>query len=328
MSNHTKKVGEVILIAFACLLVAVLLFFGLSYRLYYVTQAADLPCRNCTGDAQAVHVNGFDLYYRQVGMNTVNPPVVLVHGGPGMSSQTFKKSFDFLADEYRVVYYDQRGSGNSQIKPDPSNYTIDQLVEELESLRRDVIKTDKIILVGHSAGGALVQRYAIAYPQHVDKLILIGSIPANGGMSSSGLVPDAFLAGLNVMSGNIPPASPEEADAKFQELSYTTSLPRLYDPQNDALLQDAGYASFVTNREITRSTFGSDFDEQLEQLNMKALLIYGVADSAGTGEAGMTRLHELLPNSTLVRFDHSGHCPFLEEPQEFQRVFRAFLSEQ
>jgi proline iminopeptidase len=324
--SKAKKVMKIVFAIFACVIIAVLLFFGISYRVYYSTPAADLPCRNCTGDAQAVHVNGFDLYYREVGTNTANPPIVVVHGGPGMSSQTFKKSFDFLADEYRVIYYDQRGSGNSQIKPDPANFTIDQLVEELESLRREVIKADKIILVGHSAGGALVQRYAITYPQHVDKLILIGSIPANGGMRTSGVVLDALLAGLNVLGGNIPPASPQEADAKFQEMSYTTALPRLYDPQNGALLQDAGYVSFVTNREITRSTFGGDFDGQLRQLDMKALLIYGTADSAGTGEQGMTRLHELLPKSTLVGFGHSGHWPFLEEPEKFQQVLKGFLA--
>jgi len=170
-----RKVGKVILAVFACVILAVLLFFGISYRVYYSTQAADLPCRNCTADAQAVNVNGFDLYYRVVGTNTTNPPIVVVHGGPGMSSQTFKKSFDFLADEYRVIYYDQRDSGNSQIKPDTSYYTIDLLVEELETFRSQVIGADKIILVGHSAGGALFQRYAIQYNQHGNKTILVGS---------------------------------------------------------------------------------------------------------------------------------------------------------
>jgi pimeloyl-ACP methyl ester carboxylesterase len=142
---------------------------------YYSTPAANLPCRNCTGEARAVHVNGFDLYYREVGTNTTRSPFVVVHGGPGMSSQTFKKSFDFLTDEYRVIYYDQRDSGNSQIKPDTSYYTIDLLVEELETFRSQVIGADKIILVGHSAGGALFQRYAIQYSQHVNKMILVGS---------------------------------------------------------------------------------------------------------------------------------------------------------
>jgi proline iminopeptidase len=321
-----RRAGRAGLGLLAFLAVAAIAFFGISYRIYYSTAAADLPCRNCTGDAQAVRVNGFDLYYRAVGEDDGRPAIVVVHGGPGMSSQTFKRSLDFLADEYRVIYYDQRGSGNSQIKPDPSLYTIDQLVEELESLRSQVIGADRIILVGHSAGGALVQRYALAYREHVDRMILIGSIPANGGMRTSGFLLDALLAGMNVAAGNVPPASPTEADAEFLELSYTTSLPRLYDPGSAALIQDMGYVSFVTNREVTRSTFGGDFDETLRQLTINTLLVYGAADSPGTGEQGMTRLHDLLPNSTLVRFEHSGHWPFLEEPEEFRRVLRGFLA--
>jgi hypothetical protein len=82
------------------LLLALVLLMGVSYALYYAPAAADLPCRSCSGDAQAVKVNGFDLYYRSVGRRGDNPPVVILHGGPGMSSQTFKKGFDFLADRY------------------------------------------------------------------------------------------------------------------------------------------------------------------------------------------------------------------------------------
>jgi len=320
-----KNTVRITLAVIAGLFLAVFVFFGISYGLYYSGQAADLPCRNCSGDARSVHVGGFDLYYREVGTSTLNPPFVLVHGGPGMSSLTFKKSFDFLATNFRVIYYDQRGSGNSQIKPDPAYYTIDQLVEELEALRRDVIKADKIIPVGHSAGGAVVQRYVIAYPQHVADFILIDSIPANGGMTVSGFFPDVLLAGMNVLAGNFPSASPRQTDAKFQELSYRSSLQRLYDPTNATLLQDTGYVSFVTYREISRSTFGGNYADQLRKLQMPSLLIYGAADSPGTGKAGMTRLHELLQNSTLEVFDHSGHWPFLEEPSRFQSVLWQIL---
>ncbi len=307
------------------LLIASAVFLSISYHVYYLSPAADLPCRNCTGDARAVHVNGFDLYFYEIGAKTDHPPIVVVHGGPGSSSAMFKNSFDFLADTYRVIYYDQRGSGYSQIKPDPSYYTIDQLVEELETIRRDEIGSDKMVLIGHSAGGALVQRYALRYSERVEKMVLIASIPANGGRKKSGALVEAYFAALDILGGTKLTGDPEEINAWFKETSSEGLIQRLYDPGNASLLKDTGYSSYVTFREVWRSTLGGDFDESLRQLTVNTLLIYGAADSFGTGEFGMEAIHHLLPNSRLVRFERSGHWPFLEQPDKFQRELRSFL---
>jgi proline iminopeptidase len=226
-----------------------------------------------------------------------------------------------------VVYYDQRGSGNSQIQPDASAYTIEQLVEELESLRRDVLASDQTILVGHSAGGALAQRYALKYPAHVKELILVGALPANGGQTYAGVLLDAIVATMNVLGGNLPPADPQQADARFAVKGYKAAIPRLYDPGHPELIQDFGYYSFAVNRDLTRSTWGGNYDAQMRQLPMPALVIYGAGDhSPYTGEPVARQMQAAIPNSTLVGFDHSGHWPYLEEPQRFQQVINEFLA--
>lgn len=300
-----------------------------AYFLYFGPKAADLPCRGCTGEARSVQVNNFDLYYRSVGERGTQPPVVLLHGGPGMSSQTFKKSFDFLAENgYEVIYYDQRGSGNSQIRPELDHYTIDQLVSELETLRRDVIQAERIILVGHSAGGALAQRYALEYPNHIEKMILVAALPANGGFETSWIGLDASLALINMVSGNLPPADPQAADRWISEFGYQASLARLYDPAHPETIQDFGYMSFAVNRELTRSTFGGNFDERLRQLPVPTLVICGAADRSDfTGPAMAQHFHDVLPNSVLVRFERSGHWPYLEEPERFRHVLIDFLGQ-
>lgn len=302
---------------------------AVAYFRYFSPKAADLPCRGCTGEARSVEVNNFDLYYRSVGERGRQPPVVLLHGGPGMSSQTFKKSFDFLADNgYEVIYYDQRGSGNSQIRPELDYYSIDQLVAELETLRRDVIQAEQIILMGHSAGGALAQRYALEYPNRVEKMILVAALPANGGFETSWFGLDAFLALINMVSGNLPPADPQAADRWIGEVGYQTSIARLYDPAHPETIQDFGYMSFAVNRELTRSTFGGSFDERLQQLPVPTLVIYGDADRSDfTGPAMAQHFHDVLPNSVLVRFERSGHWPYLEEPERFRQVLIDFLAQ-
>jgi proline iminopeptidase len=312
-------------IALLILLAAAIAFIGYSDFRFYSVLPADLPCRNCSGEARAISVGGFYLYYKELGPAEDPVPVVILHGGPGHSSQSFKQGFDFLARERRVVYYDQRGSGNSQIKPDPSLYTIDQLVEELENLRKDVIRAEKIVVVGHSAGGALAQRYALAHPEHVDRMILIGSIRINNGIGLP-LLWDVFGPLLYAAGPGLPPANSESADAWFVNLNLATSLQRLYDPANPAPIEDSGYISFATWREVSRSLEGSNYAAGLRALAVKTLVIYGAADGDATGKTSASAICSLIPDCTLAGFDHSGHWPFLEEPDKFENEISAFLS--
>lgn len=338
MNQLIKRILQISGISLIALLVLVVAFGGVAYYLYYSPQAANLPCRGCDGAAQAVPVNGFALYYRTMGRDQAHAPVVLLHGGPGQSSQTFKDGFDFLADNhqandrandranYRVIFYDQRGSGNSQIKPGASFYTIEQLVAELETLRHEVIRTEKMILIGHSAGGALAMRYAIRYPEHVEKMVLVCALAPNNGLAVGGPLLHAIYAALNIVGGNLPPADPRQADRKFNELLFQANLDRLYDPSRTDLLQEMGYVSFAVNRDITSSTMGGNFDPQLAQLPFPTLIIYGKADhSPFTDEVVAKHLQAVLPNATLVPMVHSGHWPYLEERALFQSVLLKFL---
>lgn len=307
------------------LLIILITFVGIADLAYYLPPPASLPCRNCSGEAQSIHVNGFDLYYRELDTDTHHAPIVVLHGGPGHSSQSFKHSLDFLAKEYRLIYYDQRGSGNSQIKPPSTHYTVDQLVDELESIRRDIIGSDKIILIGHSAGGALAQRYALAHSEHVDSMILVASIQINNGISAPP-VWDVFGPALFVLGAGFPPTNSETVNEWFEQLLLSSSLPRLYDPSHKSIIEDSGYISFATWREVSRSLEGPDFKENLRQLPVRTLVIYGAADAAYTGEANATALCALLMDCTLVGFERSGHWPFLEEPERFSAELTAFLA--
>ncbi|HUX22622.1 MAG TPA: alpha/beta fold hydrolase, partial [Spirochaetia bacterium] len=103
---------------FAVIIVVLAIVYGVLLSNSLV-RAANLPVRNLTGGARSVHINGFDLWYREVGPADRNAPVlVVIHGGPGMSDHYFGTLLDRLKNRYRVVYYDQRGSGFSQIRPD------------------------------------------------------------------------------------------------------------------------------------------------------------------------------------------------------------------
>jgi proline iminopeptidase len=270
-------------------------------------------------------VNGYDLFYRERGRENDRTPVILAHGGPGHSSLSFKDGMDFLAANRRVIFYDQRGSGNSQIKPARQDYTIEQLVEELETVRRDVVRCERVILLGHSFGSALVQRYALKYPEHVAKMIIVGGIRINNGMGNR-LVWERFGGALYATSLGFPPADARAADAWFTHSAEKDNIHRLFDKSKLPLLQDTGLLSFAPWHEISLSLAGPDYREALRQLAIPTLFAFGVADSPFTGKPVADELCQLLPNCQAVAFEQSGHWPFLEQPERFQTVVNAFLA--
>ena len=304
------------------ILASLAVYAAAAYQAYHRVLPAE---RACIGCEPPVRVNGYDLFCREVGKDAGLPPIVIVHGGPGHSSLSFKKGFDFLACKTRVIYYDQRGSGNSQVKPKPSDYTIEQLVEELETLRREVARAEEIILVGHSFGSALVQRYALKYPQHVHKMIIVGGIRINNGMSSRYVWKWLGPALYSTVMG-FPPASADAADAWFTASSVKGNAQRLFDKNKADLLENMGRLSFAPWREISLSLVGPDYKNELRQLKIPALFIYGAADSPYTGKPVAAELCAALPNCRAIAFERSGHWPFLEEPEKFQQVMQDFLN--
>ena len=277
-------------------------------------RAARLPVRGLVDGARSVHINGFDLWYRETGSRKPDAPVIVVlHGGPGMSDHYFGSQLDALGRDYRIVYYDQRGSGFSQIRPDASLYRFDYLASDLEKLRRRVIHADKLILLGHSYGGLLAMRYAVDHPEHVSALILVSSLPPKDFRpAASGEELDARLLAER----------PETADRLLLASYRHEVLSTLEDPSNGRT-PEVGYMSYLPGRLLWRSSIGYDYTAKLEELAPPALIIYGASDTFSVSVP--LSLHAALPGSTLVRFAHSGHWAFIEEPDRFLSVVGEFL---
>lgn len=74
-----------------------------------------------------VSVASSELYYRSIG---AGPPVILLHGGPGLSHYYLRPGMDPLADRFALIYYDQRGGGRS-VLGNPDKVTIAGGIEDL-----------------------------------------------------------------------------------------------------------------------------------------------------------------------------------------------------
>src|SRR6266496_1370386 len=115
-----------------------------------------------------VDSRGALIYYQSVGRGA---PLMIVHGGPGASHDYFLPYLLPLMRTNRLVFIDERGSGKSSKIEEPRQYTIANMVEDIEAVRQ-ALGLGKISLLGHSFGGALVQAYAFKYPKNLSHLIL------------------------------------------------------------------------------------------------------------------------------------------------------------
>ena len=111
------------------------------------------------------------LYYEQCG-NPAGRPVVMLHGGPGGGCSDKMRRFHDPA-KYRIVLFDQRGSGRSTPHADLVDNTTWHLVEDIETLRA-TLGIERWQVFGGSWGSTLALAYAETHPQRVTELVLRG----------------------------------------------------------------------------------------------------------------------------------------------------------
>ena len=112
-----------------------------------------------------------DLYYEQCG-NPDGEPVVFLHGGPGAGlTADYRRFFDPQA--YRIVLFDQRGSGQSTPHAELKENTTWHLVADIERLREH-LGIDRWLVFGGSWGSTLALAYSETHPQRVRGLVLRG----------------------------------------------------------------------------------------------------------------------------------------------------------
>lgn len=109
-------------------------------------------------------------FHTEVYGNSNLPAVIMVHGGPGADFR-YLLPLKELSDKYRVIFYDQRGTGLSP-REDTKDHTIDQFVKDLDGLVNAFSGGRPVRLIGHSWGGMLVTAYAARHPEKVSHAVI------------------------------------------------------------------------------------------------------------------------------------------------------------
>jgi pimeloyl-ACP methyl ester carboxylesterase len=119
-----------------------------------------------------IRVGEIEMEYEEHGAG--DRPFVLVHGFTG-SRDDWKEHLPRLAKRGRTIAVDQRGHGGSTNTGDAASYRIDQLVDDLAGFL-DSVGAPEVDLLGHSMGGAVAMRFALAHQGRVHSLILMDTM--------------------------------------------------------------------------------------------------------------------------------------------------------
>ena len=115
--------------------------------------------------------DGHKVYYEQYG-NPKGIPILFLHGGPGAGFSNSHKSF-FDPQAFRVIFFDQRGSGKSIPYAEIKNNTTDALILDIDKLR-NILNIEQWHLFGGSWGSTLAMMYGIKFPEKCLGFILRG----------------------------------------------------------------------------------------------------------------------------------------------------------
>lgn len=112
-----------------------------------------------------------NIYYEESG-NPNGKPVVFLHGGPGCGTAPSCRQF-FDPEFYRIILFDQRGSGKSTPHANLTNNDTDSIISDMEKIR-EKLGIEKWLVFGGSWGSTLALSYAIKHPEKVAGLVLRG----------------------------------------------------------------------------------------------------------------------------------------------------------
>ena len=285
-----------------------------------------------TGSEQNVAyvVNGsVKLFCKTIGSGE---PLVIIHGGPGLDHSYLLPQMEALANNFKLIFYDQRGSGRSIATPDSASMTMDMFVSDLEAIRSH-FNLHELNLLGHSWGALLATNYAFTYPDKVNSLILTSS----PGVSSESMVafnqeiakrtiPDVQEALQQLMGMEAFTAAEPEAMEEFVRLTFQPYFheKKMIDSLSLHFTNLTAKNLLPIYTTLLSYLMSYDHSGSLGNIDCPTLIIHGNDDPIPLRFA--YDLCDHLTNAEILVIKESGHFPFIESPESYFRGLNDFLA--
>lgn len=280
---------------------------------------------------QMLAVRDTRLFARIVGP-AEHPPLICLHGGPGLDHTEFADYLDPLSDTVRLVLIDQRAQGRSDRHAPQETWTLQQMAADVSGVA-EALGAEKYAVFGHSYGAFVALQHAVT---HADAAATIACC----GVGSSRWLAD-IPAKLETFE---PPHLREQVrrswadevnvhtEADFARLMHE-QMPWHFGDPLDLRIADFNarvgamnprYAPDVLRQFSAAEYGGIEVEDDLGGISRPLLVLGGRHDRTCPPEAGEW-VASRTPDAELHLFGKSGHMPFVEQPQEFLAVTRAFL---
>jgi proline iminopeptidase len=275
-----------------------------------------------------LEVQGGNVWYEVVGEGQ-EVPLIVLHGGPGYPHDSLEPLED-LANERKVIFYDQLGCGNSKRTTDKSLWTVEHFVKELEQLIKS-LKLTKYHIIGHSWGSALAVAFALTKPNGLQSLILTDpyiSTP-QWDKDAKRLIDKMPIAMQKVLKeGKIESETYQEASMEYyyrhvyRFKKFPIACVKASNKMNRELY---GYMWGPEEFKASGTLKDLDFIPLLQEIKVPVLLLCGRFDEA-TPEA-LEFYKTKLPKGQMKVFEDSAHFPFYTERKAYITTVRKFLRE-
>lgn len=276
------------------------------------------------------HQRWVEVYGQQLNVIELGegPPIVFVHGLSG-SWPNWLEQLPVLAGEHRVIALDLPGFGHSPMPRE--QITISGYARVLEGLM-DSLGVDAATLVGNSMGGFVSAELAIAYPQRVERLVLVSAAGISTYQRPEVMRAIPWLTRVERIVAAYTAWMASKSDTVVRRrglrnatLGLVVRHPgRLPGPLAAEQLRGAGKPGFM---QALGALLDYPIRERLPEIACPTLIVWGAEDRViSLRDADV--FEELIPDSHKVVFEDTGHMAMLERPAAFNELLREFIEEQ
>jgi pimeloyl-ACP methyl ester carboxylesterase len=266
------------------------------------------------GTSKFVQAGDIRMHYNEAGDG---PPLIMIHGGgPGATGwSNFVTNIGPLSEHFHVMLVDMPGFGGS----DPVVLNEPRIQYNARAFKAfmDALGLKKAHFIGNSQGGGTSAKFAIDYPEYVDKLVLMGA--AGGGMSIFSPAPMEGIKHINQLFLN-------PTKEGFRELIKVF----VYDSSfvTEELLEQRLQGTLAHPEHLEARKMGHesqlDLTPDMGKIKSKTLLIWGRDDRFVPLDHGLKYLFG-IPDARLLIVPRCGHWVQYEHSEEFNRVVTDFI---